>query len=239
VLFVFYRQAKFAIRRDGPEIGWSLGKVELVSRVVLRETAIRVRVWSASRAGTQIGDQFFQLEPAAFYLYRNENFIPVQPHQKIEAMGGGAMFRAAWLEKKMALQPAPLQNQLGGSRKLADVFAQKAERFVGKKPVARRLFVPIAAGFKHFARDAVLRIDRKQIRGETGEKIFRLPIRQGWADPQTGNRNALSHRLAGGRESVLQPRFQFCLQIRIKQTATYRLAAAGWLAFISCSLTQI
>jgi hypothetical protein len=118
----------------------------------------------------------------------------------------------------MPLQPAPLQNQLGGSRKLADVFAQEAERFVGKKPVARRRFVTVSAGFNHFARDAVLRIDRKQIRGETGEKIFRFPIRQGRADPKTGNRNSLPKRLTGGGELVLQPRFQFCLQIRIKQT---------------------
>lgn len=96
------------------------------------------------------------------------------------------MFRAARLEKKMSLQPAPLQNQPAGSRELADVFAQKTKRLVGKKAVARRRFVSVA-GCKHFARDAALRIDRKQIRGETGEKIFRLPIRQGWADPKTGN----------------------------------------------------
>jgi hypothetical protein len=136
-------------------------------------------------------------------------------------MGGGAMFRTAWLKKKMPFQPAPLQNQLRGSRKLTDVFAQETERFVGKKPIARRLVVPVGPGLKHFACDAVLGIDRKQIRGETGEKIFRFPIRQGRADPQTGNRNPLAKRLTCGGESFLQPRFQFCLQIRLKQSSQH------------------
>lgn len=217
VLITFYRQAKFAIRRDRPEIGRPLGKVELVARMVLREAAIRVRVRSAARAGAQIGDQLFEFEPAAFYLYRNENFVRVQSHQEIETIGGRAMFRAAWLEKKMPFQPAPLQNQLAGRRELADVFAHKAERFAGKKPVVRRWFVPVGVGFQHFARDAVLRIDRKQTGGEAGEKIFRLPIRQGRANPKAGNRRALSRCLTCRDKFVLQPRFQFGFQIRIKQ----------------------
>jgi len=141
------------------------------------------------------------------------------------------MFRTAWLEKKMPLQPPPLQDQLGGGCKLANIFAQEPRRFVREEPIAlpRMRFIRRR---QQIARDLALPVDRKQIRGETGEKIFRLPIRQGWADPETGNRSALSHRLTDGREPVLQPRFQFCLHIRIKQPCTYRLAAAEWLALI-------
>jgi hypothetical protein len=94
-----YFQAKIAIRRDRPEIGGASRHIEFVSRMVLRKTAIRVGVRPTARTGAQIRDQLFQLELAAFYLHRNENFVRVQSHQKIEAMGGGAMFRTTWLEK--------------------------------------------------------------------------------------------------------------------------------------------
>src|ERR1700738_2010174 len=114
VLFAFYFQAKFAIRRDCPEVGRPLGKVELVPRMVLWETAILMRVRTAARAGAQIRDQLFEFEQAAFYLNRNENFVRVQSHQKIEAVGGGAMLWEAGLEIKMPLQPAPLQYQPAG-----------------------------------------------------------------------------------------------------------------------------
>ena len=106
VLVTFYRQAKLAIRRDRPEISWPLGKVELVSRMVLRKAAIGVRVRSAARAGAQIGDQFFQLEPAAFYLDGNEDFAGQRADREIETFGRGAMLRAARLEADVTPEPA-------------------------------------------------------------------------------------------------------------------------------------
>ena len=47
--------------------------------------------------------------------------------------------------------------------------------------------------------------------------MFRLPVGERRADPQAGRRDPLPDGRARGRESVLQPLFQFCLQFRLKQ----------------------
>ncbi len=175
--------------------------------MVQREPAILRRMRSAPGAGAQIRDQFFQLEPAALYLDQNQNSAGQRAHQKIETIGRGAMFRAAGLEGDMPFQPAAFQDQPGCGCELAKIFAQETRRFVREKPIARRRRRCVGRG-QQFTGDTALFIDRKQILFQAKKKIFRLPFREGRADPKTGKGDALPKRFAGSGESVLQPRFQ-------------------------------
>ena len=142
------------------------------------------------------------------------------------------MFRAARLQADMASQPAALQDQPRRRRELAKIFAQKARRFVGEKPIALP-WLRFISRRQQFARDFALFVDRKQILFQPEEKILGLPFRWRRADSKTGNRNALSRGPAGGGKSVLQPRFQFGFQIRIKQTLQHIVLPLpdGWRLF--------
>ena len=160
MLFAFYRQAKFAIWRDCPEIGRSLGKVELMPRMVLRKTAIGVHVRSAARAGAQICNQFFQLEPAAFYLDGNKDFSGQRPDHEIETIGRRAMFRAARLEADVTPEPAPFQDQPRCRCELAEIFAEEPRRFVREKPITWPRLRLIGRQ-QQLARDVALLVYRK------------------------------------------------------------------------------
>jgi hypothetical protein len=130
------------------------------------------------------------------------------------------MLRAARLETDVAPEPAAFQDQPRRRRELAEIFAQEPRRLVREKPIAlpRMRFI---GRRQQLARDIALLVDCKQILVEAEEKILGLPFLERGADPKTGNRKSLPKRLTRGGESVLQPRFQFCLQIRIKQTSQH------------------
>src|SRR2546430_5091672 len=156
-----------------------------MSRMVLRETAILMGVWSATRARAQVRDQFFQLQPAALYLNRNKNSGRPRSDQKIETIGRGAMLAAAWLQRDMLLQPAAFQNQPDGGRELANVFAQKARRLLRKKAIVRPWRLRFVGRVQQSACNSALLVDRKQILFQAEEKILRLPFREGRTDPKS------------------------------------------------------
>ena len=204
--------------------------------MVLRETAIRVGMGTAPRAGAQIRDQFFQLEPAPFHFNGNEDATGERAHRQIKTFRDRAMFRPAGSQGDMPPQPAAFQDKPGRRRELAKVFAQQPRWFVPEKPIGRR----VIRRRQQIARHAALLVDFEQTLLQAERKIFRFPIGQGRTDPRAGKRDSLPDRLAGSGESFLQPRFQFRLQIRIKTIpARYRLAAARWLALIPAHKFQL
>jgi hypothetical protein len=130
------------------------------------------------------------------------------------------MLRATRLKADVAPKPAAFQDQPRRGCELAEIFAQKPRRFVREKPIAwpRLRFI---CRRQQLARDIALLVDRKQIFFEAAEKILGLPFLERRANPQPRNWHSLPKRPAGGGELVLQPCFQFCLQIRIKQTSQH------------------
>jgi hypothetical protein len=85
---------------------------------------------------------------------------------------------------------------------------------------------------QQLARDIALLVDCKQILFQTEEEILGLPFLGRRANPQAGTRKSLPKRLTRGGKSVLQPRFQFGLQVRVKQPLHIALPRDdGWLLF--------
>ena len=103
--------------------------------MVLRETAIRVRVRPASRTGAQIRNQFCQLGGAASHFDPDKYFSLRRSDQQIEAVGIRMMLGPAGFEKNMPRHPAALEDEPRRRGELANVFAQKPHRFAGKNSV--------------------------------------------------------------------------------------------------------
>jgi hypothetical protein len=101
--------------------------------MVLGESAILVCVWSATRAGSQVRDQFLQLDRTAFYFDPNVRPIAVRSYEQIHGVGSGAMLWAAPLQNNLTSQPAMLQDKKREGGKLTNVLADKTRLpFLGK-----------------------------------------------------------------------------------------------------------
>ena len=129
--FQFHRgtENKFAIGSDRPEIRRLVRHAEFVTRMVLLETAIVMGMRSTPRTGAQIRDQFFQLDCGSSDFNPDKNFSVRPSHEQIEIVGMGVMLRLARLDTDVSRQPATLDDESCGRRKLANIFAQKPRRF--------------------------------------------------------------------------------------------------------------
>src|SRR5205814_5560200 len=92
-------QSNFSIGRDRPQIRRLVCHAEFVTGMVLRETAIFGGVWSASGAGSQVRDQFLQLDRGPSDFDPDKDFSLWRSHEQIEIVRMGMMSGSPRLEK--------------------------------------------------------------------------------------------------------------------------------------------
>ena len=194
---------------------------EFVARMVLRETAIGVRVLAAPGAGPQVGHQFVQFDRAPSDLDPDENFARRRSHQQIELAGRGVMLVFAWFQTDVTPEPASLEDQPRGGRQLTNIFPKKPPRFLREDSITRGWFVRVRSSWQQFALHLAMLVNGEKVFAYSAAEKFILPRGQRRTDPKTGI------------ESCLQPGFEVVVQGDLKLPATYRVAAACWLAF-SC-----
>src|SRR4051794_11508777 len=91
-------QAKNGFRRDQTEVGRLVLDGELVAGVVLRETAIRLRVPASAGTRLQVGDQLFQFDAASAHLNPDEDRARRRTDEQVEALSRGVVLDPAGLE---------------------------------------------------------------------------------------------------------------------------------------------
>ena len=183
--------------------------------MVLRETAIGVRVLAASRAGAQVRDQFVQLDPAPSDLDPNENFASRRSHQQIELAGRGVMLLFSRFQTDVTPKPAQLENQPRRRCQLANILAKKPPGFLRENSVTVR----VSCGRQQLALDLAMLVNCEKVLAYSAAEAFVFPRGEGRTDPKSGI------------ESSLQPGFEVGVQSDLRRLATYRVAAACWLAF--------
>lgn len=221
----FHGQKNFAVRRNRPQAHRSVREAELVAGMVLRETAIHLRMRAAPRAGAQVRDQFVQLNPAPPRFNPDKDIAGRRSHQQIELLGSGSMFVASRFQGEMAPQPAAFENETARGCELADVFAQKPHWFVRENSVAPRSRVRLRPGGQQFAVHLAALNRFEKIFIEPSEQKFLLPGSERGTDAQTGRRAPKPVASRGGVELILEPRFELGVQRRKRNSERYRVAA--------------
>ena len=122
---VFEREGQFAIGRDSPKELRPRPERKFVARMILREAAIALRVLPAPRAGMEVRNQFFQLNPRTFCFHPDQESPIVRSHDEIESCRRRVMLRAPGLKSNMLGQPTPLIDQADCSGNLANIFPQQ------------------------------------------------------------------------------------------------------------------
>ena len=138
-----------------------MGNAEFVAGMVLGKSAVRLRVRSTFGTGSQIRDQFLQLDRAPPGFDPDEYFARGRSDEKIELIGAASLLVAAGFDDDMFSQPSLLEDQARGGRELAQIFPEKADRFSREYPVSSlRLGLRVAR--QELGRDFATLVNREQ-----------------------------------------------------------------------------
>ena len=152
--------------------------------MVLRETAILMRVRAAPRAGSQVRAQLLQLDRRSSDFDPDKNSSVRRSHEQIEIVRMGMMLCSPWLDKNVSRKPATLDDEPGRCGQLANIFAQKPWRFRGENSVRARIAARFVATQQRTLDFAPL-VDAKQILIQPAQKIVRFPFGERRSDSKT------------------------------------------------------
>lgn len=207
--------------------------------MVLRETAIGVRVRTAPGAGPQIRNQFVQLCTGPSRFNPDEDIAGRRSHQQVEVVRRGAMLVPARIQADMASKPAAFEHEAGRRCELADVFANEADRLVREDSVRSWRCPCRRGGLEEFALDLAALIRFEKVLLQTACQKLRLPDCQRWTDTQAGGTGSLRAGCADGVEFILQPRLGIGIQRYFANSERYRVAARHRLGFSAATRPKL
>ncbi len=125
-------EAELAVRRHRPKKRRLQSEAKLMARMVLRKTALRVRVWAAPGTSAQVRHQFVQLGPGSSDLDPDKELTGRRSYEQIKLVRRGVLLLFARFQGDMTPEPATLENEARGGRKLTNVFPEKSPPFLGE-----------------------------------------------------------------------------------------------------------